>query len=103
VSFDDVALYTSSNGFIDHTVAWSDILLIAINIEERFLPFPFWYVGTQTGLVRIPNDAEGAQALFFDGFSQHVHDYKSEATFRTIIEAQGAVDGSFIVWKAPVR
>ncbi|MGL4667929.1 MAG: hypothetical protein ACRCWR_08360 [Saezia sp.] len=37
-------------------IAWGDIDLVAISIEDEFLPFPYWYIGNEENLIRIPND-----------------------------------------------
>lgn len=81
------------------TLAWTDIEFITIHIEDDLLPFPFWYVGNQDIQLRIPNDAEGAEPLFFDGFTRYLTGYKSDRTFRTITEASIALEGSFLVWE----
>jgi hypothetical protein len=47
----------------------------------------------------IPNDANGGKELFLNGFSEFIPGYKSEATFKTIIEASMAMEGTFTVWK----
>ncbi len=88
----------SFEGEMKQYISWTDIDLIAIRIEDEFFPFPYWYVGNKENLLRIPNDAVGADSLFFDGFSQFIAGYKSDATFKVIIEASSAIEGSFIVW-----
>jgi hypothetical protein len=100
VEFDDWGIHTSMHGQPQGKVAWGDITLIAIRIEDEFLPFPYWYVGGKENLLRIPNDAEGAKELFFDGLSQKVPGYQSDKTFRTIIEASCAMEGAFILWRS---
>jgi hypothetical protein len=100
VEFDDWGIRTSLHGQPQGKVAWSEITLIAIRIEDEFLPFPYWYVGGKENLLRIPNDANGAKELFFDGLSEKVPGYKSDKTFRTIVEASGAMEGTFILWKS---
>ncbi len=87
-------------GDVKQSVTWGEIDLIAIRIEDEFLPFPYWYVGNQENLLRIPNDAVGSKELFFDGFSEYVKGYKSDETFKVIIEASAAMEGSFVLWRA---
>ncbi|GAA5162195.1 hypothetical protein [Viridibacterium curvum] len=87
-------------GEVKQSVAWGEIDLIAIRIEDEFLPFPYWYAGNQDNLLRIPNDAVGGTELFFDGFSEYVKGYKSDETFKVIIEASAAMEGSFVLWRA---
>jgi hypothetical protein len=100
VTFDEWGFYLAEHGTPQSQMAWSDIDLVAINIEDDFLPFPYWYVGNPTTLLRISNDAVGGKELFFDGFSQHLNGYRADATFETIIAASTAMEGSFVVWKA---
>lgn len=87
-------------GEVKQSVAWGEIDLIAIRIEDELLPFPYWYAGNQDNLLRIPNDAVGGKELFFDGFSEYIKGYKSDETFKVIIEASAAMEGSFILWRA---
>lgn len=100
VEYDEHGLRLSLDGQEKQAVAWDEIDLIAIRIEDEFLPFPYWYVGNKENLARIPNDAVGGKELFFDGFSEHLKGYKSDSTFRVIIEASGAIEGSFVVWRS---
>jgi hypothetical protein len=99
VSYNGIGVSLSFEGQVKQKVAWSEIDLIAIRIEDEFLPFPYWYVGNKDNLLRVPNDAVGGKELFFDGCSEHVSGYKSDATFKVIIEASAAIEGSFIVWR----
>jgi hypothetical protein len=99
VSFDDDGLSIFVDDKKTNYVQWSDIVLIAISIEDEFLPFPYWYVGSQENLIRIPNDAVGGKELFFDGFSKFINGFSSDEAYTTIIEASSALEGSFIVWK----
>lgn len=94
-----VSLYL--DGELLQSVAWQAIDLIAIRIEDEFLPFPYWYVGNKEDLLRIPNNAAGSKELFFEGFKEHVPGYDNDATYRKIIEASGALEGSFILWRGP--
>ena len=94
-----VSLYL--DGELLQSVAWQAVDLIAIRIEDEFLPFPYWYVGNRDNLLRIPNNAAGSKELFFEGFKDHVPGYDNDATYRTIIEASGAIEGSFVLWRAP--
>lgn len=98
VTYDVNGIALSFEGEMKQSISWTDIDLIAIRIEDEFFPFPYWYVGNKENLLRIPNDAVGADSLFFDGFSQFIAGYKSDATFKVIIEASSAIEGSFIVW-----
>ena len=81
-------------------VSWHEIDLVAIRIEDEFLPFPYWYIGNKANLLRFPNDAKGGKELFFDGLGEHIPGYKCDSTYKTIIAASSALEGSFIVWKS---
>ena len=100
VSFDAGGITQTIDEQKAQTMAWGDIEFITIHIEDDLLPFPFWYVGNQDVQLRIPNDAEGAEPLFFEGFTHHLEGYKSDKTFRTITEASVALEGSFLVWES---
>ena len=100
VSYNGIAVILSVEGQVTQKIAWSEIDLIAICIEDEFLPFPYWYVGNRDNLLRIPNDAVGGNELFFDGFGESLSGYKSDATFKIIIEASAAMEGTFIVWRS---
>lgn len=100
VSFDDCGITMKQHGAEHGSVQWRDIRLIAISIEDDFLPFPYWYIGCKDNLLRIPSDAIGASELFFDGFSKYIDGYAKDETFQVILEASSAMQGSFIVWQA---
>jgi hypothetical protein len=99
VSYNEIGISLYHQGQLEQEVKWNDIDLIAIRIEDDFLPFPYWYVGNKDNLLRIPNDAVGSNELFFTGFNKHVMGYESDDTFKVIIEAATAMEGSFIVWR----
>lgn len=99
VSYNEQGVQLYFEGAVKQSVAWGEIDLIAIRIEDEFLPFPYWYVGNQENLLRIPNDAVGGKELFFDGFSEYVKGYKSDETFKVIIAASAAMEGSFVLWR----
>lgn len=99
VSYNEESISLSFPGWENRKVFWGEIDLIAISIESNFLPYPYWYVGNKSNLLRIPNDAKGGKELFLAGFSEFIPGYKSESTFKTIIEASTAMEGSFTVWK----
>lgn len=101
VSYDQEQISLFLDGEPVAKVGWKNIDLIAIRIEDEFLPFPYWYVGNRETLLRIPNNAVGSKDLFFEGFKTHVPGYDADATYRTVIEASGAMEGSFILWRAP--
>ncbi|MBB1381465.1 hypothetical protein H5071_05680 [Shewanella sp. SR41-2] len=100
VSFDDDRIISKLDGNIIGSVEWQEIDLVAICIEDDFLPFPYWYIGYEGNLLRIPNDAVGGSDLFFEGMGKYIPEYSSDATYQKIIEASSAMDGSFIVWKS---
>lgn len=99
VSYDATGVSLLLKDQLVQQIAWSEIELIAIRIEDDFLPFPYWYVGNKSTLLRIPNDATGGRELFFDGFGKYISGYTCDEAFKVIIEASAAMEGSFIVWK----
>ncbi|MCD4484227.1 hypothetical protein LQR31_07030 [Chromobacterium vaccinii] len=99
VIYNEKGVQLHFEGEVKQSVAWGEIDMIAIRIEDEFLPFPYWYVGNQENLLRIPNDATGGKELFFDGLSKYVKGYKSDETFKAIIEASAAMEGSFVLWR----
>lgn len=101
VRYDDIGVYAEYFGADDGFVKWSEINLIAICIEDDLLPVPYWYIGRKENSLRIPNDAVGGSELFFEGLSKYIDGYGNDETYRTIIAASSAMEGSFIVWKAP--
>jgi hypothetical protein len=103
VTYDDWGFYLNDGGATPAKIAWEAIDLIAISIEDDLFPFPYWYIGNRENLLRISNDAVGGKELFFDGLSQYINGYHSDATFQTIIEASTAMEGSFVVWKKAVE
>jgi hypothetical protein len=74
--------------------------VITICIEDGYFPFPYRYVGNRENLLRIPNNAQGAQALFFKAFSEKIPGYKNDNTPLIITKAMGAMEGTFFVWES---
>lgn len=99
VKFDKQGIECDYKGGAAGSVTWNEIDLVAIRIEDEFLPFPYWYIGREGNLLRIPNDANGGKELFFDGLSEYLDGYRCDETFKTIIAASSAMEGSFIVWR----
>ena len=98
VEFDDAGIRVFDQGTSQGQVTWPDVHLVAICIEDDYLPFPYWYVGTPGKLLRIPNNALGGSELFFDGLAKHLPGYHDDATYRTIAAAVCAMEGVFFVW-----
>jgi hypothetical protein len=99
IGYDADCITQTIDGQAAQTLAWNDIEFITIHIEDDLLPFPFWYVGNRDIQLRIPNDAEGAESLFFEGFAEYLPNYRSDRTFKIITEASIALEGSFLVWE----
>lgn len=100
VRFDDWGVYKAKHRQDQARMEWKEIKLVAICIEDSACPQPYWYIGNDESLLRIPNNAPGAEELFFDGFAEKIPGFKCDTTFRTIIEASAAMEGTFILWRA---
>jgi hypothetical protein len=101
VEFDPQGILTLLDGQEHERVAWEQVKRVVIAIEGDFLPFPYWYIGDGTAGVRIPNDAQGGERLFFEGLAERLPGYRCDATFQAIIRASTALEGVFLVWEAP--
>ncbi len=100
VAYDAWGLRLSVGGQVRQALPWDAIAIVAIRIEDAVLPCPYWYVGNEETLLRIPNDAEGGPALFQDGFREHLAGYDTAAARAVIATAMASLDGGFIVWRS---
>jgi len=102
VQSDDWGVRTFRDGNEHGQIAWAQVEIVFVNIEDEFLPFPYWYIGNAEGscIVRIPNDAGGAESLFFDVFPERLDGYRCDETYEIIAAASSALAGTFVVWKS---
>ncbi len=100
VVFDDQNIRSFYNGNPHESIAWAEIENIFIGIEDDFLPFPYWYIGNSKTDIRMPNDAVGGKELM-DEFGNRLPGFRRDETYRVIIDAMGAMEGMFMVWKRP--
>lgn len=98
VVFDDHKIHSFYNGNPHESIAWNDVENIFIIIEDDFLPFPYWYIVNGNTGVRMPNDAVGGKDLMGE-FGSRLPGFQRDKTYRVIIDAMGAMEGVFMVWK----
>lgn len=79
-------------------VAWSDIELVAINIEGDFQPFPYWYIGHSEQGVRLPNDAENMGDVLA-ALAQKLPGFISPTTRQNVETALQAAEGYYYIWQ----
>jgi hypothetical protein len=100
VQFDDNGIQTLRGGTEHETLAWQDLDHIVIIIGDKLLPMPFWLLTTARGGIRLPNDTAGLEALT-EQFKTRLPDYDNDHTYEAIINAMGALEGSFDIWRKP--
>lgn len=100
VVFDDHKIESFYNGNPHESIAWAEVENIFVSIEDDFLPFPYWYIGNGKTGIRMPNDSVGGKELM-DEFGNRLPGFRQDETYRVIIDAMGAMEGMFMVWKRP--
>lgn len=98
VEFDELRVKTLRGGVERDSIAWQDIERIVITIGDDFLPMPYWLLVKGNGGVRIPNDAPGLEQLM-EQFKTQLPGYDNDATYQAVINAMGAMEGSFEIWR----
>lgn len=97
VSFDDLNITAFHLDGVVQTLAWADVLLIYIKIDDSFLPEPWWQLFGGGQLCSFPSSANG-QAELVNEFETRLAGYHSKASYMAIITAMGAMSGSFEIW-----
>jgi len=97
VEFDATTIKTLRGGIEQDSVAWRDIERIIIVIDDNLLPMPTWQLLTTTGGMRIANDTPGLEALI-EHFKTQLPDYDNDTTYQAVINAMGAMSGTFAIW-----
>ena len=68
-------------------------------VDNDFLPFPMWTVQTKDDLMKIRNDLENTDQLFFDVFKEKLEGYSTDETQREILNAMTSVYGFYPIWQ----
>lgn len=103
VSFDDTEVTVSLNGEKKESVAWEELFVIVIQIEnEGFVDVPYWILGAKSGNCFYPSDAVGHEALS-EQFEKRLPGYYSNATFKVIGEIMVATSGGAVVWERQIE
>jgi hypothetical protein len=98
VQFDDNGIQTLRGGGIQESLAWQELDHIVITIGNPLLPMPFWLLATAHGGIRLANDTAGLEALT-EQFKTRLPGYDNDRTYAAIINAMGALEGSFDIWR----
>jgi hypothetical protein len=98
VSFDDEGVAVDIGGKKREAVRWADLVVVAIRIEDEYLPFPYWILFGRPGKggCLYPNDAVGARAMLHE-LQARLPGFDNGA----VIKAMGMMSGGVHVWKHP--
>lgn len=103
VKFDENEIVVSVDGKRHESVAWGDLIFIGIRIENQgFIDVPYWILGGRSGGCMYPNDAAGHKAVT-DEFKNRLPGFHCKETYKTIVQAMGALEGGFHVWERPTE
>jgi predicted metal-dependent HD superfamily phosphohydrolase len=95
VSCDDAGVTVTRDGKAAETVLWAEVTTVLIEIDDSFLPQPWWIVrGANRGCL-YPNDARGAAAAI-DELARRLPGFD----YAAVIEAMGLTRGGVIVWQS---
>lgn len=101
VAFDDEFIRTARADTELERVAWQDVEHITIAISGGSLPMPCWTIASAKAGIRLPNDTPGLENLM-EAFKTKLPGYDDAAIHAAVINAMGALEGSFDIWHRPV-
>jgi hypothetical protein len=80
---------------------WTEISRIWVQIDEGFLPEPWWVLYGQDGRRCVfPLSARGQEKAITE-FESRLDGFRSKASYIAISEAMGAMSGAFNIWVRP--
>jgi hypothetical protein len=103
VKFDENEIVVSIDGKPHESVAWADLIVIGIRIENQgLIDVPYWILGGRSGGCMYPSDALGHEAVT-DEFKNRLPGFHCKETYTTIAQAMTALEGGFVVWERPAE
>jgi hypothetical protein len=99
VRFDDWGIHVKAQGREHSRIAWQDVRQVLITITGAPLSYPHWQIGNEHGGVVVPNDATGGMDLF-KALPARLPGFDRDESYRAIMEACSASEGSFVIWRA---
>ena len=97
VEFDALNIRTVRSGIERENIAWQDIERIFITVGDDGQTMPHWLLVKGSGGMRIPNDTIALEDLLEQCKTQ-LPGYDNDATYQAVINAMGALQGSFEIW-----
>jgi hypothetical protein len=96
VQFDDVEVRVLFKGKPHENVAWSEIKVVGVQIDESFLPAPWWVLsgGTKSGCL-YPSEAKGSMEMLTE-LQRRLPGFDNKA----VVVAMGLMEGGMLVWSA---
>ena len=98
-SFDDEKIMAKNVDGVDIILFYKDIFSIYIMVDNDFLPFPMWTIQAIGERMKIRNDLENTNQLFFDVFKEKLEGYSTDETQREILNAMTSVYGFYPIWQ----
>ena len=98
VQFDSQGVTVTRGNKRREAVRWDDLVMVAITIQDCFLPVPFWILAGCPGKggCIYPNDAVGAKEMLHE-LQTSLPDFDN----RAVIQAMGMIAGGVVVWEPP--
>jgi predicted metal-dependent HD superfamily phosphohydrolase len=94
VTCDDDGVTVARDGKAVESVRWADMTSVSIEIDDSFLPQPWWIVRGANGGCMYPNDARGAEAAL-DPLAGRLPGFD----YAAVIKAMGLTSGGVVVWQ----
>jgi predicted metal-dependent HD superfamily phosphohydrolase len=95
VSCDDDGMTVARDRKKVESVRWADITSVLIEIDDTWLPQPWWIVRGANGGCMYPNDARGAEAAL-----ERLASRLPAFDYAAVINAMGLTSGGVIVWQS---
>jgi hypothetical protein len=98
VTFDDEGVVVDVGRKKRESVLWAELMVVAITIEDGFLPLPYWILFGCPGRggCMYPINAVGAREMLHE-LQTRLPDFDN----RAVIKAMGMMSGGVHVWKHP--
>ena len=101
VSCDETGISSIYADGSNQSLKWSEVSRIWIQIDESFLPEPWWVLYGQDGRKCVyPLSARGQDKATAE-FENRLDGFQCNATYLALSEAMGAMSGVFKIWVRP--
>jgi hypothetical protein len=97
VRFDDTEVVVTREGKADERVAWADLVIVGVRIDDAFLPQPWWLLFASGGKgVWYPSEATGGREMLGE-LQRRLPGFDNAG----VIRAMGMMKGGVVLWERP--